>query len=136
MNALEKSSWLKALVATSFISMLFGLIHVSDAIVREEIGNASLEALDATLNVFYAVAYLAAIAVSWNQKRAGYVILIALSSLNTWGFFGHMTGITPPNLTEIGETSGVFFVFVVLAGAVASLSTIILSVYGLSRRGR
>ena len=135
MKALEKSSWLKALVATSFTSMLFGMIHVSDAIVREEIGNASLEALDATLNVLYSVAYLVAIAVSWNQKRGGYVVLLALSSLSAWGLLGHATGFTPPNLTEIGKTSGVFSVFTVLAGAVASLSTIILSAYGISRRG-
>ena len=115
------------------MSVLFGLIHVSDAIVRMELGGVSAETLDATLNPLYAIIYLAAVAFSWNQRRIGYAIVLALSSLSSWGFFGHASGLTPPNLTEIGRISGVFFVFVVLIGEVASVSALILSVYALTR---
>ena len=134
MTSIQKPIWLVSLVVASFISILFGLIHVSDAIVRLEIGSVSGETLDATLNPLYAIVYLAGVAVSWNQKRVGYSILLVLSSLSSWGFFGHTTGLTPPNLVEIGRSSGVSFVFVVLIGEVSSVSALILSIYGLGRR--
>jgi hypothetical protein len=118
------------------MSMLFGLVHVSDAVVRLELGNRLFEALDATFNPLYAVVYLLGIAMSWSQRRAGHAIVLALSSLSSWGFFGHTTGITPPDLVEIGRISGAFFVFAVLVGAVASVSASLLSIYGLTRRNR
>ncbi len=89
--------------------------------------------MDATLNPLYAVLYLAAIAISWNQKRIGYAMTLIMSSPSSWGFLGRTTGLTPPNLVEIGRSSGVFFVFV-LVGEVTSLSALILSVYALGRR--
>src|SRR2546422_9442655 len=119
------------------MSIIFGLIHVSDAIVRSEIGSMSGETLDATINPLYAVVYLGGVAASWNQKRIGYVVILILSSLSTWGFLGflgHTTGLTPPNLVEIGRATGVLFVFVVLVGEVASLSAVILSIYALGKR--
>ncbi len=134
MISIQKPIWLMSLVVASFISILAGLIHVSDAIVRLEIGSVSGEKLDATINPFYALVYLVGIAVSWNQKRIGYAILLVLSSLSTWGFLGHTTGLTPPNLVEIGRSSGVSFVFVVLIGEVSSMSALILSIYGIARR--
>ncbi len=133
MNSAQKPAWLIALVAASLMSVLFGLIHVSDAIVRLETGSVSSETLDATINPVYAVVYLGGVAASWNQKRIGYVAVLILSSLSTWGFLGHTTGLTAPNLVEIGKASGVLFVFVVLVGEVASLSAAILSVYALGR---
>ncbi|MBI2648030.1 MAG: hypothetical protein HYW93_00025 [Thaumarchaeota archaeon] len=48
--------------------MLFGLIHISDAVVRVELGNPALENIDATINSLYAVVYLLGIALSWNEK--------------------------------------------------------------------
>jgi len=133
MNSSQRPLWLISLAFASAMSMLFGLIHVSDAIVRMELGSVSAEILDATLNPLYATLYLAGIAISWNQKRIGYASLLVLSSLSSWGFLGHTAGLTPPNLTEIGRVSGVFFVFVVLIGEVASVSALILSIYALSR---
>ncbi len=135
MNSIQKPAWLITLVVASLASVLFGLIHVSDAIVRLETGSVSSETLDATINPVYAVVYLVGIAASWNQKRLGYIVLLILSSLSSWGFLGHTTGLTPPNIVEIGNASGVFFVFVVLIGAVASLSTVILSIYALGKAG-
>jgi len=117
------------------MSVLFGLVHVSDAIVRLETGSVSSETLDATINLVYAVVYLAGVAASWNQKRVGYVAVLILASLSSWGFLGHTTGLTPPNIVEIGNASGVFFVFVVLIGAVASLSAVILAIYALGKAG-
>jgi len=117
------------------MSVLFGLVHVSDAIVRLETGSVSSETLDATINLVYAVVYLAGVAASWSQKRVGYVVVLILSSLSSWGFLGHTTGLTPPNIVEIGNASGVFFVFVVLIGAVASLSAVILAIYALGKTG-
>src|SRR5438093_9541734 len=114
------------------MSILFGLIHVSDAIVRLETGSISGETLDATINPLYAVVYLGGVAASWSRKRIGYVVI--LSSLSTWGFLGHTTGLTPPNLVEIGRATGVLFVFAVLVGEVASLSALILSIYALGKR--
>ncbi len=134
-NSIQKPAWLITLVVASLASVLFGLIHVSDAIVRLETGSVSSETLDATINPVYAVVYLVGIAASWNQKRLGYIVLLILSSLSSWGFLGHTTGLTPPNIVEIGNASGVFFVFVVLIGAVASLSTVILSIYALGKAG-
>jgi len=116
------------------MSILFGLIHVSDAIVRLETGSISGETLDATINPLYAVVYLGGVAASWSRKRIGYVVVLILSSLSTWGFLGHTTGLTPPNLVEIGRATGVLFVFVVQAGEVASLSALILSIYALGKR--
>jgi len=133
LNSAQRPLWLISLAASSAMSVLFGLIHVSDAIVRMELGSVSAGTLDATLNPLYAIIYLAAVAFSWNQRRIGYAIVLALSSLSSWGFFGHASGLTPPNLTEIGRISGVFFVFVVLIGEVASVSALILSVYALTR---
>src|SRR5438094_7036621 len=101
------------------MSILFGLIHVSDAIVRLEIGSISGETLDATINPLYAVVYLGGVAASWNQKRIGYVVVLILSSLSTWGFLGHTSGLTSPNLMEICSATGVLFVFAVVAGEVA-----------------
>src|SRR5438094_6346473 len=100
------------------MSVLFGLIHVADAIVRLEVGSVSGETLDATINPLYAVVYLGGIAASWNRKRIGYIMVLILSALSTWGFLGHTTGLTSPNLVEIGRASGVVFVFVVLVGEV------------------
>ena len=135
MNSIQKPAWLITLVVASLASVLFGLIHVSDAIVRLETGSVSSETLDATVNPVYAVVYLVGIAASWNQKRLGYVVVLTLSSLSSWGFLGHTTGLTPPNIVEIGNASGVFFVFVVLVGAVASLSAVTLSIYALAKAG-
>jgi len=134
MNPVQKPAWLIALVVASLMSILFGLIHVSDAIVRLEIGSISGETLDATINPLFAVVYLGGVAASWNQKRIGYVLVLILSSLSNWGFLGHTTGLTPPSLVEIGRETGVLFVFVVLAGEVASLSAVTLSIYALGKR--
>ncbi len=134
-DSAQKPAWLIALVAASLMSVLFGLVHVSDAIVRLETGSVSSETLDATINLVYAVVYLAGVAASWNQKRVGYVAVLILASLSSWGFLGHTTGLTPPNIVEIGNASGVFFVFVVLIGAVASLSAVILAIYALGKAG-
>jgi len=90
--------------------------------------------LDATINPLFAVVYLGGVAASWNQKRIGYVLVLILSSLSNWGFLGHTTGLTPPSLVEIGRATGVLFVFVVLAGEVASLSAVTLSIYALGKR--
>jgi len=133
-NPVQKPAWLIALVVASLMSILFGLIHVSDAIVRLETGSTTGETLDATINPLYAVVFLGGVAASWNQKRIGYVVVLILSSLSTWGFLGHTTGLTPPNLVEIGRATGVFFVFAVLVGEVASLSALILSIYALGKR--
>ena len=133
MNSVQKPAWLLALVFTSIMSVLFGLIHVSDAIVRLEVGSVSGETLDATINPLYAVLYLGGIAASWNRKRIGYIVVLFLSALSTWGFLGHTTGLTSPNLVEIGRASGVVFVFVVLVGEVASISAVILSSYALRK---
>jgi len=133
-NPVQKPTWLVALVVASLMSILFGLIHVSDAIVRLEIGSISGETLDATINPLYAVVYLGGVAASWNQKRIGYIVVLTLSSLSTWGFLGHTSGLTPPNLVEIGRATGVWFVFAVLVGEVASLSAVILSIYALGKR--
>src|SRR2546430_17266352 len=116
------------------MSILFGLIHVSDAIVRLETGSISGETLDATINPLYAVVYLGGVAASWSRKRIGYVVVLILSSLSTWGFLGHTTGFTPPNLVEIGRATGVLFVFAVLVWGVASLSTVIRSIHALRDR--
>ena len=134
MNPVQKPTWLVALVVASLMSILFGLIHVSDAIVRLEIGSISGETLDATINPLYAVVYLGGVAASWNQKRIGYIVVLTLSSLSTWGFLGHTSGLTPPNLVEIGRATGVWFVFAVLVGEVASLSAVILSIYALGKK--
>ena len=133
MNSVQKPAWLFALVFASIMSVLFGLIHVSDAIVRLEVGTVSGETLDATINPLYAVVYLGGIAASWNRKRIGYIMVLILSALSTWGFLGHTTGLTSPNLVEIGRASGVVFVFVVLVGEVASISAVILSTYALRK---
>jgi len=133
-NPVQKPAWLIALVVASLMSILLGLIHVSDAIVRLETGSISGETLDATINPLYAIVYLGGVAASWNQKRIGYVVVLILSSLSTWGFLGHTTGLTPPNLVEIGRATGVFFVFAILVGEVASLSALILSIYALGKR--
>ena len=130
----DKPLWLRSLVVSSFLSMLFGLFHISDAIVRVEIGDPVLENIDATINSLFAVVYLFGIALSWNQRRLGFVLVLVLSVLSSWGFFGHLAGITPPDLAEIGRISGVFFVFVVLFGAVASVSTVLLSLYAVRKR--
>ena len=119
MNPVQKPAWLIALVV---------------AIVRLETGSISGETLDATINPLYAIVYLGGVAASWNRKRIGYVVVLILSSLSTWGFLGHTTGLTPPNLVEIGRATGVFFVFAVLVGEVASLSALILSIYALGKR--
>jgi len=134
MDPVQKPAWLIALVVASLMSILFGLIHVSDAIVRLETGSLSGETLDATINPLYAIVYLGGVAASWNQKRIGYVVVLILSSLSTWGFLGHTSGLTPPNLVEIGRATGVLFVFAVLGGEVASLSALILSIYALGKR--
>ena len=133
MNSIQKPAWLLALVVASMMSVLFGLLHVSDAIVRLEVGSVSGETLDATINPLYAVVYLGGIAASWNRKRIGYIMVLILSALSTWGFLGHTTGLTSPNLVEIGRSSGVVFVFVVLVGEVASFSAVILSTYALGK---
>jgi len=118
-NPVQKPAWLIALVV---------------AIVRLETGSISGETLDATINPLYAIVYLGGVAASWNQKRIGYVVVLILSSLSTWGFLGHTTGLTPPNLVEIGRATGVLFVFAVLVGEVTSLSALILSIYALGKR--
>src|SRR5213080_227778 len=57
MNPVQKPAWLIALVVASLMSILFGLIHVSDAIVRLETGSISGETLDGTINPLYAVVF-------------------------------------------------------------------------------
>src|SRR5438034_4344982 len=98
MNPVQKPAWLIALVFASLMSILFGLIHVSDAIVRSEIGSISGETLDATINPLYAVVYLGGVAASWNQKRIGYVVILILSSLSTWAFSATLLALLPRTL--------------------------------------
>src|SRR5439155_7332830 len=131
MNPVQKPAWLIALVVASLMSILFGLIHVSDAIVRSEIGSISGETLDATINPLYAVVYLGGVAASWYQKRIGYIVVLILSSLSTWGFLGHTSGLTPPNLMEIGSATGVLVVFDVLDVECSSFLGVILYFFAL-----
>src|SRR5207247_11041639 len=86
MDPVQKPAWLIALVVASLVSILFGLIHVSDAIVRLETGSISGETLDATINPLYAIVYLGGVAASWNKKRIGYVAVLILLSLSTCVF--------------------------------------------------
>jgi len=115
------------------MSVLFGLIHVSDAIVRLEVGSVSGETLDATINPLYAIVYRRRIAASWNPKRVGYIVVWSVSALITCGILRHATGLSSRNLNEIRPASGVLFVFVVLVGEVASISAVILSTYALRK---
>jgi len=129
MAHVQRPTSIVALTIISLLSMLVGLVHISDAIVRGELGDPALENIDATINSVYAVVYLFGIALSWTQSRVGYFIVLVVSALSAYGSFGHTTGATSPNLTELGKISGVFFVFVVLIGAVTSTSAVLLSIY-------
>lgn len=79
--------------------------------------------------------YLLGVALSWNQKRVGYIIILVLSvfGLVFSVIVGHTSGLTPNHVIQIARTTGTFFVWVVLLWGLTLLSSLLLSIYGLMK---
>lgn len=78
------------------------------------------------------VAGLYGLSLIWRQKaRGGYVIITLLSIYIAIIGLTHTFGGVDVSLADIGKMTGVFFVWVVVAMVVSSISALILSLYGL-----
>ena len=122
------------LIITSLLSILLGLFHLTDDIVRgfEKGGLANLIAVPLFVFWLYATLVLAG-------RRSGYIIVLLLSLFSLVVPLIHMSGKGVGAGSRIAGThGGFFFVWTLLAIGVTSLFSAILCVHGLwgLRRGQ
>ena len=118
----------RTLTIASLLSILLMTLHQTDDILRNQDGVAkggvgSLVVVLGLIVWLYATLML-------GERRAGYVINLVFSFLASAIAVGHMTGVDV-SAGQIATSSGALFVWVVIAMGVTSISSLILSAYGL-----
>jgi len=119
-------------VRTSLLAIFFITLHYTDDVIRKVRGmdQGGIAVLFAVLML---VVWLFAILLL-TERKSGYMISLIVSLLNSLIPLGHLTGIageaTPG---EIANSSGPFFVWVVIALALTVFPSLILSAYLLFR---
>ena len=121
------------MVGSSVLAVFFVLLHLTDDLVHGELGG--LTNIGATATVFLVVVWLGGIALSAKQRRGGYATILGLSAFGTVAALLHTTGVRA-SVTDIAQTSGIFFAWVVLAAGIFSLSALLLSGYALVLGGK
>ena len=115
-------------VRTSLLAIFFITLHYTDDVIRKVRGmdQGGIAVLFAVLLL---VVWLFAILVL-TERKSGYIISLIASLLNSLIPLGHLTGMageaTPG---EIANSSGPFFVWVVIALALTVFPSLILSAY-------
>ena len=128
----EKPRWVRGLAGSSFVAAFFVLLHLTDDLARG--GFAGLNEVVATASLFVIVIWLLGIVLSARQSRVGYALLLIFSLFGTIAALFHTTGVQP-SITDIAQTSGVFFAWVVLVAGIASIIALILSARALMGSG-
>ncbi len=128
----EKPRWVRGLAGISFAAVFFVLLHLTDDLARG--GFAGLNEVVATASLFVMVAWLLGIFLSVRQSRVGYALLLIFSLFGTIVALFHTTGVQP-SITDIAQTSGVFFAWVVLVAGIVSIIALILSARALMGGG-
>jgi hypothetical protein len=137
---LEAASKLDASGMLSFAFVLatfLTTVHLADDVVRNEFatfyGPSSTSPV-VTIFTLVLVLGLYGVGLVMRGRRRGYLITLVLSFLYSFIAISHMTGYGDVPVTQIATASGVFFVWVVIAMGVTSISSFVLSVYGLTRK--
>jgi NO-binding membrane sensor protein with MHYT domain len=114
------------LTITSLLSILFLMFHLTDDIVRgfEKGGVSNLTAVPILVAWLCATLVLA-------ERRSGYVIILLGSLLGSGIPVLHFMGKGVGVAGRIGNTSGAFFVWTLIALGVTALFSVILSARGL-----
>ncbi len=120
----EKPRWVRGLAGSSFVAAFLVLLHLTDDLARAAF--AGLNEVVATAGLFVIVLWLLGILLSARQSRVGYALLLIFSLFGTIIALLHTTGVQP-SITDIAQTSGVFFAWVVLAAGIVSIVALILS---------
>ncbi len=128
----EKPRWVRGLAGSSFVAAFLVLLHLTDDLARDAF--AGLDEVVATASLFAIVLWLLGIFLSARQSRVGYALLLIFSLFGTIIALLHTTGVQP-SITDIAETSGVFFAWVVLAAGIVSIVALILSARALMGGG-
>ncbi len=128
----EKPRWVRGLAGSSFVAALLVLLHLTDDLARGAF--AGLNEVVATASLFVIVLWLLGIVLSARQSRVGYALLLIFSLFGTIIALLHTTGVQP-SITDIAQTSGVFFAWVVLVTGIASIVALILSARALMGGG-
>jgi len=124
------------LMVTTWFAILFMTVHLADDVARNQF--QSLTGWVALASVFLLVLLFFGTGMVWMQSRAraGYAISLFVSAWLSLIAVAHITGVGDIPIAQIQSTSGVFFVWVVLALAIAAISSLVLSVWGLVGRRR
>lgn len=128
----EKPRWVRGLAGSFFVAAFFVLLHLTDDLAQG--GFAGLNEVLATASLFVIAVWLLGIVLSARQSRVGYALLLIFSLFGTIIAVLHTTGVQP-SITDIAQTSGVFFAWVVLVVGIASIVALILSARALMRGG-
>lgn len=116
----------------AILAVFFMSIHLADDVARNEMGN--LTGAFATFVIIILVTWLYGLSLIVRQKsRYGYLISLLAALYVTIVGLIHTTGFGGVSVTEIAQTTGVFFVWIVIAMSVSSIPALLLSLYGLLR---
>lgn len=127
--------WLKALVSAFLLAMLLETIRAANSILAGEFG--SLASAVAIVGPLLIVVGVLGTVLSWGHNRAGYIIVLGLSTFIALVGFGLVPwGIGTPPITTIADTSGSFSVWIVLMLRVASTLSVILSLFSIVKPDR
>ncbi len=124
----------KTLTATSLLSIFLMTLHSTDEVLRNEFG--SLQGLVTAALVLILIVWLYGISLVLRERRGGYIISLVISLYISSIALAHMTGDGDVSLSQIAAATGPFFVWVVIALGVTSISSLVLSIYGLRGAGR
>ncbi len=124
----------KTLTVTSLLSIFLMTLHSTDDVLRNEFG--SLQGPGTAVLVLILIVWLYGISLVLREKKAGYIISLVISLFFSFVALAHITGDGDVPLSQIAATTGPFFVWVVIALGVTSISSLVLSIYGLRGAGR
>ncbi len=137
MEAASKLDASRTLSLAFVLTIFLTTVHLADDIVRNEfatIYGPSSTGLIVTVFTLVLVLGLYGVGLVLRGRRRGYLITLVLSFVYSFIAISHMTGYGDVPVTQIATSSGVFFVWVVIAMGVTSISSFVLSVYGLTRK--
>ncbi len=124
----------KTLAATSLLSIFLMTLHSTDDVLRNEFGG--LQGLVVAALVLILIVWLYGISLVLRERKGGYIISLVISLFFSFIALAHITGDGDVPLSQIAATTGPFFVWVVIALGVTSISSLVLSIYGLRGAGR
>ncbi len=140
-HALEAGTKLnlaKTLMITFLLTVFLETVIMTDDVVSGYTVNTYGQAAAGTfyvLLVLILVVGLYGVSLVWRERKVGYAILLVISFLFALDALSELTGFGGEiSVTQIAASTGPFFVWAIITASVVSISSFILSIYGLARK--